>query len=233
LTRQGDDGLLGRILWVWPEPVAFRLGASGPTSAIRALDRLRELDLQPGDPPMPIMVPLTEEGRSLIEPFARKMQDRQKGASGLLSAAFGKARGQALRLALVLEMLWWCGEDGASPPPIRLSPRALAAAVELISDYFMAMAEAVYGEYAVSMRHRNAASLAHWILRTCPQEITSGIFSERSGCPVCVRASKSVTRRIFSSPWAGCTRRRRIRDLGRERGFLTSSTPDFGWQLHE
>jgi hypothetical protein len=173
LTRQGDDGLLGRILWVWPEPVPFRLGHRAPRVewAIRALDRLRELDLQPGDPPMPIMVPLTEEGRSLIETFARKMQDRQKGASGLLSAAFGKARGQALRLALVLEMLWWCGEDGVSPPPTRLSPRAFGAAAELIGDYFMAMAEAVYGEDTVSMQHRNAANLAHWILRTCPKEI--------------------------------------------------------------
>jgi hypothetical protein len=66
---------------------------------------------------MPIMVPLSEEGRNSIGTFARRMQDRQKGTSGLLSVAFGKARGQALRLALVLEMLWWCGEDGVSPPP--------------------------------------------------------------------------------------------------------------------
>jgi Protein of unknown function (DUF3987) len=126
LMREGDDGLLGRILWVWPEPVPFRLGHRAPRVewAIRALDRLRELDLQPGDPPMPIMVPLTDEGRSMIETFAGKIQDRQKGAGGLLRAAFGKARGQALRLALVLEMLWWCGEDGASPPPIGISPRA-------------------------------------------------------------------------------------------------------------
>jgi hypothetical protein len=173
LVRGADDGLLARILWVWPEPVPFRLGHRAPRVewAIRALDRLRELDLQPGDPPMPIMVPLTDEGRGLIETFARKMQDRQKGSSGLLSAAFGKARGQALRLALVLEMLWWCGEDGASAPPTRLSRRAFAAAAELIGDYFMAMAEAVYGDYTVTMRHRNAAGLAHWILRTCPKEI--------------------------------------------------------------
>jgi len=59
--READDGLLGRMLWTWPEPIPFRLGqeAPGVQWAIRALDRLRELDLQPGDPPSPIMVPLT------------------------------------------------------------------------------------------------------------------------------------------------------------------------------
>jgi Protein of unknown function (DUF3987) len=173
LMRGCDDGLLGRMLWVWPEPVPFRLGCQAPRIdwAIRALDRLRELDLQPGDPPTPIMVPLTEEGRRLIETFGRDMQERQKNAGGLLRAAFGKARGQALRLALVLEILWWCGEDGTSPPPSQLSPRAFSTAAGLIDGYFMAMAEGVYGNFAVTTPDRNAAVLARWILSTRPNEI--------------------------------------------------------------
>jgi Protein of unknown function (DUF3987) len=173
LMREGDDGLLARMMWVWPEPILFRLGRQAPRAewAIRALDRLRELDLHPGSPPMPVMVPLTAEGRGLIETFAKKMQERQKGAGGLLRAAFGKARGQALRLALVLEILWWCGEDGASPPPIRLSPRAFSTAADLIDGYFMAMAEGVYGNFAATAPDRNAAVLARWILSTRPQEM--------------------------------------------------------------
>jgi Protein of unknown function (DUF3987) len=164
---------IARMLWVWPEPIPFRLGRQAPRAewAIRALDRLRELDLHPGNPPMPVMVPLTAEGRGLIETFAEKMQERQKGAGGLLRAAFGKARGQALRLALVLEMLWWCGEDGTSPPPIRLSPRAFSIAADLIDDYFMAMAESVYGKFAATAPDRNAAVLARWVLSTRPKEL--------------------------------------------------------------
>jgi hypothetical protein len=71
LMRYPDDGLLARVLWVWPEPIPFRLGRSAPgaPAAIRAFDRLRELDLQPGDPPSPIMVPLTNEARTRIETF--------------------------------------------------------------------------------------------------------------------------------------------------------------------
>jgi hypothetical protein len=173
LLREGDDGLLGRLLWLWPEPVPFRLGHRAPRMewAIRALDRLRELDLQPGDRPMPIRVPLTAEGRGLLETFARDIQDRQRDVGALFGAALGKARGQALRLALNLEMLWWCGEDGISPPPTRISPRAFAAASELMRDYFAAMAERVYGDGAATTQGRNAAILARWTLGARPGEI--------------------------------------------------------------
>ena len=66
LLHEPDDGLLARILWTWPDPIPFRLGSEVPGSqwAIRALDRLRELDLQPGDPPRPIMVPLDVRRRA-------------------------------------------------------------------------------------------------------------------------------------------------------------------------
>ena len=173
LMREADDGLLGRVLWDWPEPIPFRLGQEAPGAqwAIRALDRLRELDLRPGDPPSPIMVPLTDEARAMMETFGAEMQDRQSTAGGPLRSALGKARGQALRLALVLEMLWWCGEDGMAPPPAQISPRAFAAAALLIGDYFMPMAERVYGDAATTATDRNAATLARWIKSKRPAEV--------------------------------------------------------------
>ena len=174
LMREADDGLLGRLLWAWPEPIRFRLGREAPGAewAIRALDRLRELDLLPGDPPSPIMVPLTDEARAMIERFGAEMQDRQSTAGGPLRSAFGKARGEALRLALVLELMWWwCGEEGATPPPAQISARAFAAAAHLIGDYFMPMAERVYGDAAATERERAAAILARWIVSTHPAEL--------------------------------------------------------------
>jgi hypothetical protein len=173
LMREADDGLLGRLLWAWPDPVRFRLGREAPRArwAIRALDRLRELDLRPDDPPSPIMVPLTDGARAMIEMFRAEMQDRQLTAGGPLRSAFGKARGQTLRLALVFEMLWWCGEEGITPPPSQIGTRAFAAAAQLIGDYFMPMAERVYGDAAASERERAAATLARWIVGTHPAEL--------------------------------------------------------------
>jgi hypothetical protein len=173
LMRGADDGLLARFLWSWPNPVPFRLGTKPPGTqfAIRALDRLRELDLQSGDPPTPIMVPLSSEGRELIEAFGVEMQQRQGNAGGLLRSAIGKARGQALRLALVVELLWWCGEDGIAPPPFEISDKAFTAAAVLLADYFLPMAERVYGDAAATERERGAATLARWILNARPAEL--------------------------------------------------------------
>jgi hypothetical protein len=173
LMRDPDDGLLARMLWTWPEPIPFRLGSAAPGTqwAIRALDRLRKLDLQPGDPSSPVPVPLTDEARELIEAFGGEMQDRQSAAGGLMRSSFGKARGQALRLALVLECLWWCGGEGTVPPPKHISAKAFIGAAHLISDYFMPMAERVYGDAATTKRDRNAATLARWIHSTRTKEV--------------------------------------------------------------
>jgi hypothetical protein len=145
LLQDGDDGLLGRLLWVWPEPIPFRLGQRTPRAdwAVRALDRLRELDLHAGPPPVPIRMSLTEEARCILERFGRDMQERQSSAGRFSRAALGKARGQALRLSLILEMLWWCGQDGSLPPPSGIRPHALATATELIRDYFFPMANGI------------------------------------------------------------------------------------------
>ena len=173
LMRGPDDGLFARPLWTWPDPVPFQLSRQAPGAqfAINALDRLRELDLQQGDRPSPMMVPLTDEGREMIAAFGREMQQRQARAGGLLRSAIGKARGQALRLALVLELLWWCGQDGMTPPPVQIGTRAFAAAATLMADYFLPMAERVYGDAATSERERGAATLSRWIFAERPTEL--------------------------------------------------------------
>jgi Protein of unknown function (DUF3987) len=173
LIREADDGLLGRFMLVWPDPVRFHLSHQPPRTkwAIRALDRLRELDLNPTDPPAAILVPLAAEGRTLIENFARDMQWRQRSASGLFCSTLGKARGQALRLALVLEMLWWCGEDGRAPPASRISSRAVEAATALIDRYFLPVAQRAYAIPLAAMRSPGTETLARWIIRAGVTEV--------------------------------------------------------------
>jgi len=173
MIADGDDGLLARFLWAWPEPALFKLGRRVPRTdwAIDCFDRLRWLDLQHDDPPRPFLVPLAVPGIPLIEKFGRDAQTRQKEAGGLMCSAFGKARGHALRVSLVLEMLRWCAEDGAAAPPTEISDGAFADAAVLVGDYFIPMAERVYGDAAVDRKTRNAATLARWILRERATEV--------------------------------------------------------------
>ena len=78
---------------------------------------------------------------------------------------------QALRLSLVLELLWWCGEEGITPPPAEISTPAFAAAAELIANYFMPTASRVYGDAAATERERAATQLARWVIGTHPAEL--------------------------------------------------------------
>lgn len=110
LFLEADDGLLARFLWAWPEAIEFRLSRHAPGAewATEALDRLRSLDLMPGEgdrPSRPVYVPLAEDALPALEAFARDAQRRQEDAGGLMRSAYGKARGTALRLALVLAYL--------------------------------------------------------------------------------------------------------------------------------
>ena len=113
------------------------------------------------------------------------MQERQEAAGGLMRSAFGKARGLALRLSLVLEYLWWCGgEDGMAPPPTVDVRGAFLAAARLVADYLMPTAERVYGDAAAPKADRDAATLARWISRgNAPRRSMCGGCCARCGCP--------------------------------------------------
>jgi hypothetical protein len=143
--------------------------------AVQALDKLRMLDLAQSDDaresPRPILVTLSPEALQMMEAFGQHMQRQQQEAGGLLRSAFGKARGLALRLSLVLEMLRWCGCEGMAPPPTEIGEEAFAAACHLVADYFMPMAERVYGDAAATTAERNAATLARWIVRGRAKEV--------------------------------------------------------------
>jgi Protein of unknown function (DUF3987) len=177
MLQDADDGLFSRVLWAWPSPIPFRLGREKPGAgwAIDALNRLRELELEAplvaGGTPCPLKVKLAPEALPHMETFARDMQAAQQEAGGLMRSAYGKARGLALRLSLVLEMLWWSAEDGTASPPIIISVKAFLAAAALVADYFMPMAERVYGDAAATETERNAATLARRIVKTKASEV--------------------------------------------------------------
>ena len=56
-------------------------------------------------------------------------------------------------------------------PPVTISEAAFAAAVHLVADHLMPMAERVYGDAAVRPEDRNAATLARWIVKERAQEV--------------------------------------------------------------
>lgn len=169
-----DDGLAGRFLWVWPNPHPFRRptqSCDAPAAALR-LQRLADLAMWADEAGAlcPAFVPLVPAAADLLERFGQDMQAGEEGAQGLLRSSMGKARGQALRLALVLEFLWWSASD-SDPEPSKVSEEAMRAAVGLMQSYFLPMAARVFGDASVPVEERNARTLAEWIKRTRPKVV--------------------------------------------------------------
>ena len=156
------------------------------------------------------MVSLADDARNSIEAFGQEMQERQSTAGGLLRSAIGKARGQALRLSLVPEMMQWCGNDGMAPPPTTISRATFDAAAHLIRNYFIPMAERVYGDAAATPQDRNAATLARWIIKNRPEEVYIRHHSGMYGCLECAPQTRSAVLPACSLMRIGCGRLRLV-----------------------
>jgi hypothetical protein len=164
-----DDGLASRLLWSWPDTLpefSLSRALADDAEARSAFARLADLVMGSDEAglPEPKRLRLAAEAENAIEAFARDMAKRANEASGIFAGALGKARGQALRLACVLEHLWWCPVKGGAEPAT-ISAKAAMAAAGLLDGYFIPMAERVFGDAAIPMAERSAMALARHLKR--------------------------------------------------------------------
>ncbi len=178
LKGEVDDGLMARFIFFWPDPVDFDLATTPPDTeqATKMLDRLRELEMEanpaPGGGLRPKLVPLAAEAQPLLIRFARAVTKRQKDSVGLLNSAYAKGRGLVMRLSLVIEFLRWAAKDcdpfNAGPPTV-ISLNTFHAALRLVTDYLLPMAERTYADAETPRGDDEVATLAKWIVQTTPR----------------------------------------------------------------
>ena len=68
--------------------------------------------------PVPVFITATDEAAEALTDFAREMQAQERQAGGLMIGVLGKARGYALRLAVVLEYLPWIWNGDRREPAV-------------------------------------------------------------------------------------------------------------------
>jgi len=182
-----DDGLSSRFLWAWPEAQRFaQPTAGGDLEAVGdRLSRLASLAMvrdQAGHL-LPSYTRLDPEASAALTEFAREMQTREHGAHGLMKSALGKARGHALRLAIVMTYLWWTGDASGQAEPVTISGAAMKAAAGLMEAYFLPMAQRVLGDAAVPAEERDARTLATWIIETRPAVVNVSAIRDGARLP--------------------------------------------------
>lgn len=186
LLSGDDDGLCARMLMVWPDPIPPRRPtASAKTDQIqKSLGRLHSLNMGTGQDgakhPIPLL--LEDDAARYFHEWRLDHYTRTIEIGGLLGGHFGKYPGVMLRIALVLEHLWWSSvSDSAAPASVSLT--AVQEAGRLMDEYFRPMAECVYGDAATPEIERLETILARWILETKPKTINARVLRRKHRLP--------------------------------------------------
>lgn len=233
VMEDADDGFLPRCLLIWPDTADIRQ----PTVALprdeiaAALGRLFDLPTRTDDRGelVPIAIPLDDDAVELPFALARRLRTMEEDAAGPLKGFLGKARGLALRLALVLAHLPYAFGIEADPPAT-ISRADMEAACALIEVYFVPMAARAYGDAALPMTWRDGARLARWIHRTRPSTINGRDLSrgEIKGAP---SFNKNVVRANAALAFlveAGWIRQESVPTRGRPRADYSANPAIWG-----
>ena len=165
-----DDGLAARFIYVWPERVPPRRPTQvPPTGAKTKLAMLHDLGEQRYENGARVARPFAPAAATVIQNWRELVAEGETGLAGLFLSWSGGCPGFAVRLATVLEHLYWCGDrEGLTSPPQTISERAAASAVVFLEDYATPMARRCFGEAALPQQDRDAIALARWITAQAP-----------------------------------------------------------------
>ena len=170
--------MAARFLLTWPESVKPSRPRNRPDGQLvtRALGRLHKLafqtDAESGEP-RPVTLPVEPAALDVFQEWREQHHAASQSASGLMASSLGKMPGQALRIALVLELMWWAAGPEGTAEPDQVSAAALGAALDLIETYFKPMLTRVLGEAALPLVDRHAAVLARAILSRRAERINA------------------------------------------------------------
>lgn len=169
LSDRGD-GFLARFLWVYPDPVAPAIPRNIPlpTTAITAFQKLDTL-LNPykdhAENQKKCLL-LSTEAQEYFCSWYLNHKNKSMQEESILKYFLGKGQGYVLRLALLLELLWWASSENEEPTEISLE--AIKTAIELYDTYLIPMCERVYNMYYSPSQNIEARALAKYIIANKP-----------------------------------------------------------------
>lgn len=170
LSDRGD-GFLPRFLWVYPElkPAVIPQNIALPEKVLAAFKKLDSL-LNPyidNAEKQKKCLPLSIEAQKLFYTWFIAHSNKSRQEESILKYFLGKGQGYVLRLALLLELLWWADSEYLEPPEVSLE--AIQMAIELYDTYLTPMCERVYNMYYSPTQNIEARALARWIIENKPQ----------------------------------------------------------------
>jgi hypothetical protein len=127
-----DDGMAARFCYVWPElsPLRRPTVQPNPDRLIDAILELRKLEMatdkETGDR-YPATIPFTHAGAQALHELRVRVRERERDAARVLCGWLGKSAGRVVRIACIMQHLWWAWDpfgmegpanQGEEPPEL-------------------------------------------------------------------------------------------------------------------
>lgn len=215
------DGFLARFLWVYPElkPAAIPQNIVLPESVLAAFKKLDSL-LDPyakNTETQKKCLPLSIEAQQIFNTWYLAHLNKSQQEESILKYFLGKGQGYVLRLALLLELLWWASSK--YPEPTEISLEAIQAAIELYDTYLTPMCERVYNMYYSPSQNIEARALARWIIENKPQSfILRDVYNNGNVANLRRKEqAEKAANRLIDLNWLSCKSSREGNTKGRSR----------------
>lgn len=188
LLTSADDGLQARFMFAWPdfEPKELSEGIPEDSGAFEGFKRLVELEMEEDRYGVlhPTVVPLSKKAWRHFADWANARPQEDVLVSAGLQSAFGKANGLVLRLALVLEHLWWAADfSDEFEAPDRVSLKAIKAAIRLRDTYVKPMQVRTFAHAGKTEAEKLGMLVANYILLERPSMISTQFLLKKSKIP--------------------------------------------------
>ena len=149
LISGDDDGFAARYIYVQPKPVPLKrhVPQPEPEQLVRAIMVLRALEMDKGkdtDDTYPKSVPFTDAAADVLHSYRQRVRDAEQYTAGMFCGWIGKNPGRVVRIACILEHLWWAWRRLDEPAPSEISGKAALAATRFVEDYLTPHAERVF-----------------------------------------------------------------------------------------
>lgn len=220
LSDRGD-GFLARFLWGYPElkPAAIPQNIALPENVLAAFDKLDSL-LDPyadNAENQKKCLPLSIEAQQLFNTWYLAHLNKSQQEESILKYFLGKGQGYVLRLALLLELLWWASNDYLEP--CEISFEAIQAAIELYGTYLTPMCERVYNMYYSPSQNIEARALAKWIIENKPQSfILRDVYNNGNVANLRRKEqAETAANKLIALGWLTCKSSREGNTKGRSR----------------
>lgn len=180
-----NKGFAARWLYISPVPVqGFRIAKPVSIAVAKTvLRRLWNLGLVDGKP---VSLPVARQAIARFEQWVDlKRRAAEADAEGVWGQWLGKQGGVALRLALVIEHLWWASDakPGDVAGPAKISNAAMTAAMKFIDTYASPMASLTLKNAARPTEDQDALRLLRMLANKGERQFNARLLGRGSHGP--------------------------------------------------